>query len=203
MAAPRRDDERARIYASALKLFNEKGYFATSYKDIAEACGITRSVVQHYYPRKDMFLELFFDEHLTVVLDRSRELCPPDSGMPELFCMMCLVHFSILITNGEGSQLVQDLLDSRSLTEDITTRKINWLVEKHPTGLDEQYVKDCLVAAIGGAYEVFSIATKEGRSLSAKYLTELAFLPFAISIGCERACAQKTIEECCSLRASL
>ena len=54
MAAPRNDEERARLYAAAMRLFGEKGYVATSYQDIADACDTSKSVVQHYYPRKEM-----------------------------------------------------------------------------------------------------------------------------------------------------
>ena len=63
MAAPRNDEERARLYTTAMRLFGEKGYIATSYQDIADACDTSKSVVQHYYPRKEMLLALFLDKH--------------------------------------------------------------------------------------------------------------------------------------------
>lgn len=72
MAAPRKDDERARLYAAALRLFGEKGYIATSYMDIAVACHTSKSVVQHYYPRKEMLLAHYIDDHFSWVINSAR-----------------------------------------------------------------------------------------------------------------------------------
>ena len=88
MAAPRKDDERARLYAAALRLFGEKGYIATSYMDIAVACHTSKSVVQHYYPCKEMLLAHYIDDHFSWVIKKAQDLCPPQCDVLELLCMM-------------------------------------------------------------------------------------------------------------------
>ena len=42
------------IRAAALRLFLEKGYSATSYTNLANCSGVTRTLVQRYYPKKDL-----------------------------------------------------------------------------------------------------------------------------------------------------
>ena len=55
MARPRANDyaqKRRRVLAAATELFARNGYAITSMSDIADACGIAKSVVYHYYDSK-------------------------------------------------------------------------------------------------------------------------------------------------------
>lgn len=201
MAAPRKDDERDRLYAAALRLFGEKGYIATSYKDIADACGTSRSVVQHYYPRKGMLLARFLDEHFEWVRTRARELCGADADATELLCTMAVVHFGRLSEQGAGSLLVRDLLGNRSLTEHVIMRERDWVVGQYPQFHDAPLLGDCLVVALGGAYELLSIASSEGRAVSPAYVTQLSFAPFALAMGYDPEYMRETIEKCGMLQA--
>ena len=42
------------VLVAAWDLFMEKGYQGTSYTDIAELSGVSRSLVQYYFPKKDL-----------------------------------------------------------------------------------------------------------------------------------------------------
>ena len=202
MAAPRKDEERARLYAAALKLFGEKGYTATSYQDIADACGTSKSVVQHYYPRKEMLLALFLDEHFAWVSETAQRLCPPHADVIHVLCMMGFVHFDKLLTDGKASPLIQDLLGVRTFIEGVVMRERNWIVERLPGNVDRQYVGDCLVVALNGAYGFLSTASMEKRAVTPDYIMRLAFVPFAISMGVAPERIDTVIEECSLLQAA-
>ncbi len=53
--SPRRmtniDDRRQQIISHTLSLYKSRGMDAVSYVDIAEACGVTRRLIQHYFPQ--------------------------------------------------------------------------------------------------------------------------------------------------------
>ena len=53
----RRDLLAAQFLQSAAALFAAKGFAATSLKDVADALGMTRSSIYHYYPNKEALLE--------------------------------------------------------------------------------------------------------------------------------------------------
>lgn len=200
MAAPRKDEERARLYAAALRLFSEKGYIATSYQDIADACGTSKSVVQHYYPRKEMLLGLFLDDHFAWVRETALRLCPPHADAIHVLCMMGLVHFDRLLADEKASPLIQDLLGVRTFIESVVMRERDWIVERWPGNIDRQYVGDCLVVALNGAYGFLSIASMEKRAVTPEYLMRLAFVPFAISMGVAPERVDTVIEECSMLQ---
>lgn len=137
MAAPRKDEERLRLYAAALKLFGEKGYAATSYQDIADACDTSKSVVQHYYPHKEMFLSLYLDEHFAWVRETAQKLCPSHTSAIQLLCMMGFIHLDRLVAEEKGSPLIQDLLGFRTFIEGVVMRERDWIVAHWPDAIDQ------------------------------------------------------------------
>ena len=51
---------RERLLQSALDIFNEKGYAATSVREIVEAAGVTKPVLYYYFRSKEgIYMELF------------------------------------------------------------------------------------------------------------------------------------------------
>lgn len=200
MAAPRKDEERARLYTTAMRLFGEKGYIATSYQDIADACDTSKSVVQHYYPHKKMFLVLYLDEHFAWVRETAQKLCPPHASPIQLLCMMGFIHLDRLVAEEKGSPLIQDLLGFRTFIEGVVMRERDWIVAHWPDAIDKQYLGDCLVVALNGAYGLLSITSLEGRSVTPEYVMRLSFAPFAISQGLSPEHVENIIEECSVLQ---
>lgn len=57
-------DRRQRIYDGAMRLFEERGFQATTFSDIARAAGVSRGTVFNYFPYKEALLIEFFGRHL-------------------------------------------------------------------------------------------------------------------------------------------
>jgi AcrR family transcriptional regulator len=74
MARPRADDfaeKRRRVLAAATALFARNGYSSTSMSDIADACGIAKSVVYHYYDSKPRLLSDIMRSHALELLEEA------------------------------------------------------------------------------------------------------------------------------------
>ena len=57
---PNYENKKNEILQNALALFGEKGYKVTSMDNIAEACGISKAMLYHYFKsKKVLFLEIF------------------------------------------------------------------------------------------------------------------------------------------------
>jgi TetR/AcrR family transcriptional regulator len=57
---------RERLLTAALKLFNEKGYSATSVREIVEAAGVTKPVLYYYFGNKEgIYVELMDSSYST------------------------------------------------------------------------------------------------------------------------------------------
>ena len=54
-------DTRNRIYDSALRLFRERGFDATTMRDIAADAGMSLGAAYHYFPSKDAIVLAYYD----------------------------------------------------------------------------------------------------------------------------------------------
>jgi len=58
------DDQRSLILRRAAELFARSGYVATSMNQVAEACGVAKPTIYHYFRDKDALLASICDEHV-------------------------------------------------------------------------------------------------------------------------------------------
>jgi AcrR family transcriptional regulator len=58
------DDQRGAILAGAARLFATQGYSATSMNQVAEACGLSKATLYHYYKDKYALLFSIADTHV-------------------------------------------------------------------------------------------------------------------------------------------
>ena len=59
------DDQRELILAQAAQLFARSGYPATSMNQVAEACGLSKATLYHYYADKYALLVSITDSHVS------------------------------------------------------------------------------------------------------------------------------------------
>lgn len=72
MARPRArdyDDKRKLILEHAAELFAQRGYGGASITMIAEACGVSKALLYHYYSDKEALLFDIIDEHLSHLVE--------------------------------------------------------------------------------------------------------------------------------------
>jgi AcrR family transcriptional regulator len=62
--SPGYDDQRELILASAAQLFAQRGYSATSMNEVAEACGMSKPSLYHYFKDKYTLLVHIAEEHV-------------------------------------------------------------------------------------------------------------------------------------------
>ena len=82
------DEQRETILARAAALFARQGYHATSMNQLAEACGLSKATLYHYYRDKDAMLVQIAEGHvarLAALLDEVAALrLPPEPRLREL-----------------------------------------------------------------------------------------------------------------------
>ena len=65
------EDTRQRIYDTALTLFRERGFDATTMRDVAAAAGMSLGAAYHYFPGKDAIVLAYYDR---VSLEHARRV---------------------------------------------------------------------------------------------------------------------------------
>lgn len=71
---PRADSARAIIFESAIALFGQKGFRATSMNEIAQACGVSKPAIYYYFASKSALLETLYEEATREFFARMDEL---------------------------------------------------------------------------------------------------------------------------------
>src|ERR1700687_2075559 len=59
---PRAEDTRRKIYEAAMELFREKGFEATTMRDIAAKAGVALGGAYYYFSSKDAIVLAFYSE---------------------------------------------------------------------------------------------------------------------------------------------
>jgi AcrR family transcriptional regulator len=70
------------LYAAALRLFNEKGYHATSMQDIATALGLYKGSLYHYIGGKEELLVQVFERAMATLLEEVEQIVAGSSLRP-------------------------------------------------------------------------------------------------------------------------
>lgn len=86
--SPGYEDQREMILARAAQLFALRGYPATSMNEVAEACGLSKPTLYHYFRDKYALLVNIAEDHVSrleaLVDDVAREALAPEPRVREL-----------------------------------------------------------------------------------------------------------------------
>ena len=108
---PNYENQRETILASAAELFAQRGFHGTSMNEVAEACGLSKPTLYHYYRDKSELLVSIADGHVS----RLVELCDSVLGdasvkAPERLSVL-IERFLVEYSQAQNSH--------RVLTEDV------------------------------------------------------------------------------------
>lgn len=130
MGRPQNTEQRGAIQRAAWQLFLSEGYERTTYAAIADACGISRDLAHHYFPRK---------EQLAVALKRAvldeaeRAVCEANLPIRNEFQLMYAVGcvgFDFLMATAGSRRFLMDALADRELTEQAIAFNAEWALEQ-------------------------------------------------------------------------
>ena len=94
--ANRRDD----LVRAAARLFREKGYAATTTRDIADAVGMQSGSAFYHFANKQELLAAVMEEGLTNGLARTSEVMARELPIADKFRAMVRTHLGILLETG-------------------------------------------------------------------------------------------------------
>ena len=104
------DDQREQILARAARLFAKRGYTATSMNEVAEACGVSKPSLYHYFRDKHQLLAEIAETHIArleaLVDDVAAQAHAPEARVRRLIAAFLAVY--------AGAQA-----EHRVLTEDV------------------------------------------------------------------------------------
>lgn len=78
--SPDYDDRKSKIQANAAQIFASVGFHKASIGEITQACGISKSLVYHYFPSKQDILYHTLKDHVTKLNTLARSILKRDLG---------------------------------------------------------------------------------------------------------------------------
>jgi AcrR family transcriptional regulator len=118
-------EKKLQIEKTARKLFRQKGFAGTSYQQIAEEMGMEKTNVQRHFPRKELFVEHFFQDLLDAIARYYKE---KDLAEKEYLCNLYqigTIYFSFLLSP-DMQKFTTDVLSDRRLTEVMIQKDMQW-----------------------------------------------------------------------------
>lgn len=105
------EDQREAILSGAASLFAHRGYAGTSMNDVADACGLSKATLYHYYRDKDEMLVSIADEHVSRLVELVRSVERDPALAPEQRLEVLITRFLIEYSDAQNPH--------RVLTEDV------------------------------------------------------------------------------------
>ncbi|MDO4842007.1 MAG: TetR/AcrR family transcriptional regulator [Phoenicibacter congonensis] len=126
MSRPKNEQLKAQIVKEAEKQFSTVGYKNTSYTTIAEACEISRNLVQYHFPKKESLAIAFMES----VLSRSMEKLGFSDidlrGNFDAIKKVGTVFFEKLLKKPGTRLFLTDIISSRELTQSVLAFNYEW-----------------------------------------------------------------------------
>lgn len=183
MARPRNKETEKIIEKCASELFVYEGYEKTSYTKIAEKSGLTKTLVQYYYPKKSELALSIFQRVLDQILEKSKKENLLTNNKYENLLMIGCVYFDILLK--QAKKFTLDIIGSRELTSEILGFDIEWGT-KYLLGTEDAIsteIRYVLIRSMGGFYELLYYCLKNDKDLDVFQHLRKVVLDFRDVIG--------------------
>jgi AcrR family transcriptional regulator len=155
---PRLDNRRARLLDAAAKLFSERGFHATSMRDIAKAVGMLSGSIYYHFESKEEMLLAVYEEGVRGVADRVERAVSDQKEPWARLEAACAAHLSGLIAHRDYARvMIQTSPDEagsagrriRELRRDYESR-FRQLIEDLtlPPDIDPNYLRRLLFGAL-------------------------------------------------------
>ena len=156
MPKSRNEQTEHAIRLAALRLFLQKGYAATSYTDLAAESGVARTLVQRYYPKKDM-LAVGCVAAVRMATVHACDEAFPDAGhaLVRLY-LRGQVNIATYAACDGIRRLMVDVLRDRDLTHKTIVEGFRWTMSEalpEAAGFGNE-LPDEMLMAMGGLYEI-------------------------------------------------
>jgi len=155
---PRQDNRRARLLDAAAKLFSERGFHATSMRDIAKAVGMLSGSIYYHFESKEEMLLAVYEEGVRGVAERVEQAVAKHDAPWARLEAACAAHLSGLIAHRDYARvMIETSPDAaggagrriRELRREYESR-FRQLIEELtlPAGIDPNYLRRLLFGAL-------------------------------------------------------
>ncbi len=155
---PRQDNRRAHLLDAAAKLFGERGFHATSMRDIAKAVGMLSGSIYYHFESKDEMLLAVYEEGVRRVATAVEEAVAGESEPWVRLEAACAAHLRGLIAYRDYARVMIQTAPDQAGSARLRVRELRRNYEARfrqliealtlPPGIDPSYVRLLLFGAL-------------------------------------------------------
>ena len=146
------DDKKSKILDAAATLFAAQGYAGSRMEEIAAACGVSKSMLYHYFSKKEDVLFDILQEHVLDLIDTMRQYLA-QNGLHDKSAFFCgFVEVYLRPSGNSRARHVVALHDMRYLTDEQKKEQIK--LERELLGLVESALEYLKPGAARSDYRV-------------------------------------------------
>ncbi|SPD95078.1 Bacterial regulatory proteins, tetR family [Leuconostoc suionicum] len=138
------------ILKGAEELFLEKGYAKVTYQQISNTVGISKSLLQYYYPKKIKILEQILYSNFTHWLNTI-----PEEDDYVKFTTFFLKFFQFISEKNQVRNFMLEIIDNNELLDIFTSFFEQWLIKSKITENNRKLIKSSLVFALSGSLQLY------------------------------------------------
>lgn len=172
------------MLTAAYSLFKDKGFEHTTYQDIADAVGTTRTIVQSYFPKKTRITEEIYDKIMQAASNSVLE-SDINSESPNItLSRICQVFLGYLLHDDPMRRFTKTTLALRDGTAKNIVSVVEEIMDFCGTYFDN---KEALALgytmALGGTYEIIYRNLCSGAESDVAELADFAIRTFIVTAG--------------------
>ena len=185
LKTPRSDNRLQLILDVAAKLFREKGYAATSMRDIAGAVGMLPGSIYYHFPAKEDLLVAVYADGVRMISDSVKAAAGAATTPWKKLEAACIAHLEAVLATNDYAQVVirvlpHDVSPVRAklvALRDGYDRVFDQLIAALPVkrGVDRRYLRLILLGALNWSQNWYRPGGDNPRTIALRFLTLLRY----------------------------
>ena len=199
MPRPVNEQLKKAMLATAMRRFRESGYRGLTYSYIAEECGVSKALVNYYYPKKEDLLTVFLDRLLNESLALASSAVDTKGHEIAMFCRIGQLFFEFLLQPGGYRLLLRDVLEDRKFSTALLLFNTSWayryLQNSGLAGAIDVNVRNTSIMMMGGFYDLlyFQLENDEEPDVRALVAFAVEGVMEALGVDAGRVAAEEAI----------
>ncbi len=184
LRSPRSDNRVSIVLDAAARLFAEKGYVATSMRDIARACSMLPGSLYYHFAAKEDLLVAVYERGVDELLANVRAALPRESDPWARLQAACAAHLETVLRRSDYAQVLIRVLPEDVAPAAARLAQLRDTYEKElaalisalplPGGADRKTLRLMLIGALNWSRFWFAADGRETpRSLARKFVNFL------------------------------
>jgi AcrR family transcriptional regulator len=181
--APRQDNRRAQLLDAAARLFRERGFHATSMRDIAKAVGMLSGSIYYHFDSKEGMLLAVYEEGKRRVAEAVDAATATQTDPWRRLEAACAAHLRVLIVHRDFTQVMIQTLPHEAGAVETRIRDLRRDYEQRfrrliddltlPPEIDRRYLRLLLFGALNWSHVWYRTSGDSPEIVARRFLDTL------------------------------